>query len=314
MEMITKDRVLEGPPLEAMPWEQYFHHPYKINQYSLHSYGGERVVANSVSDNELFFRGGLLDYYQACYNKHRGVVISPDHLWHIVLYELATVVAADSEKYRDLFTTSKGKTTISIPTSSPEKIDLTQLVEELKRLVPSDIDIFVPELSVYDLTSYTAMCGAFCDLVSPYYSYMTFACGFPRIKIAGTDEDWQRLTACAITIGQLMPDIKFYTDRVAGVFTKMLHAGYDDLACMFSSQREGSGSYLWITGWIKDLFVNNSARRIEHFPNVVSKVKYNHENRLFYTMYIGVFGGEDCGDFVEPTYGFITEDTTSIVN
>lgn len=310
---ITEGRVLEGyGNLEPLPTTDYRYQPYLMKAEYLTKYGSNfgkgPLHRNPIPDGKLFFRGGILDYYQMCYNTHRGVVIRPEHLWHIVLYELATVVAGDPEQYRNLFTVSKDKTTISIPGDSGH-IDLDVLVQYLKVLVPTEISTFIPNIEL-SKTSYLALCGAFCDLVSPYYSYMTFACGFPRIRIEGSAKDWQVLQDCASKIGKLMPEAKAYTDRVSQTLSLVATGGYDALAPMFSDKREGSGSYLHMTGWLKDLFVNNKPRRVQHFPNVISKVHWNHEERDFYNMYIGVFGGQDTGDYVEPEFHFFVEDVT----
>lgn len=272
---------------------------------AIRTYGGEDIVRMSVSPGDLFF-DGVLDYYRTCYNKHRGIVISPEHLWHIVLYEIATVVAGDPEKYRNLFTTSATSTNISIPTGDPQRIDLRVIVEKLKQLVPTDIDTFIPPLTTYTNMSYTTMCAAFCDLVSPYYNYLMFACGFPSITVRGTGGDWINLANAALDIGYLMPDLYDYANRVSNVLQGLIDVEYDELSLMFSSRPRGSGAALFITGWLKDLFINNKPRPFSQFPTVVSKVNYTYgDTGEDFTMFMGIFSGQEKDGVVEPEYGYI---------
>lgn len=304
-----KDIVIEQNALRIVKNPTYLD-PIEINlgtrKYFFERFG-TNIVHHTIPENVITFNG-VLDYYQTCYNNHYGVVIDPVHLWHIILYEVATYVSNNVEKCRSLFTDSPDKKEISIP-GVPCDIDLDIIVEQLKKLIPTNIDIFIPGLSTYTKDSYLGICGAFCDLVSPYYDYFTFACGFPSIKVVGSDIDWAKIVKSTRDIGELIPDLKNYLDRVANTFIGISEGDSEWLLRVFSTEREGSGSYLHITGWLKDLFIDNTPKRISNFPNIVSKINFKHlSTDQSYTMFTGVMFGTLEDGYIIPSYGRVVNE------
>src|SRR3990167_9458970 len=127
-----------------------------------------------------------LEYLQMAWGSHHGIILSPDIFWFILLNESASHIKDNSEHYRSLFTTAKegeGKTKIIVPTLDPQLISLDLIADELKKLVPTDIDIFIPKFSTSTPASAFAFKSAFADAMSPYYDYMMLLCGISKIQL-----------------------------------------------------------------------------------------------------------------------------------
>ena len=124
-----------------------------------------------------------LSYLQKAWGNHYGIVISPDIFWHLILSEVSGHIKENSKHYKKLFTSSDKKVEISVPTFDPQLIDLNLIADELRYLVPTNIDLFLPEFTSTTASSSMAFMAAFADAMTPYYNYSMYMCGIPKIKI-----------------------------------------------------------------------------------------------------------------------------------
>lgn len=284
----------------------------------------ERFNKNLTEENRTTVRdciGGefrhlnYMEYLQMAWANHYGVIMSPDIFWFILLNESASHIKDNSEHYRSLFTTaSEGKTDILVPTADPQLIDLNLIAEELRRLVPSDVDAFLPEFSTSTPSSSLAFKAAFADAVSPYYNYMMFLCGIPKVQIQGTSEDWSKLSEGVDKLKGLLnkdENIMAYFDRVKNISESIINnletPSVDFWKNMFSLKNCGSGSQVEVKGWIADMYIKTPRPAyINNYPTNVAKVPYTFINtgQKFELKY-GLLSSNIEDGFLVPDFGFI---------
>jgi len=256
-----------------------------------------------------------IDYLQMAWANHYGVVLSPDIFWFILLNESAGHIKDNSEHYRSLFTTApEGKTNIVVPTADPQLINLDLIAEELRKLVPTDIDIFIPKFSTSTPSSSFAFKAAFADAMSPYYNYWMFACGIPKVKVQGTVEDWTKLSEGVEKLKSLLnkdENITGYFDRIKkisnSIISELETPNTDFWKDMFRLDRCGSGSQVEVAGWAKDLFIKAPRPAYpSNFPTNVAKVAYTFiDTGQDFELKYGLFSSNIEDGFLVPDFGFI---------
>jgi hypothetical protein len=254
---------------------------------------------NLLEGNPEVVDKGFLAHLSHSYAYHRPIEIAPHDLWLIVLTELANAIKNQPDRCRKLFTRSDEKVAIVIPVDDPTSIDLNYLIEQLRSLVPVDIDKFVPELSTLDHKARVTLYAAFADGVQHYYDYMTLMCGIPKIRLLGTQEDWKKLILSASFIKGFFGSVEYtevvqYMARVEEIF-EQIYESYDRCDMedfwrdIYTHKNVGSGQQLDISGWIKDLYMGNRGKRLENFLTSVAIVPY--KNLDTGKEFKGVYGG-----------------------
>lgn len=268
---------------------------------------------------------GFIEYACFCYQNHYGFVISPTDIMYMVQAELAAAVKANPDAFSSMFTTTPGtKQEIVTLTGSPEEIDVFAVVDKLRERVPTKVDLFLPEFSTTSISANLATHVAFCDMVSPYYSYSTMLCGIPTVEVAGAIEDWQRLAKTLFDLSALFSgDLKAYLGRVwarvASIIKECSTGNGSLFRQMVSMQKCGSGSQYEISGWILD-FMNKEGKRstLEMLQNVhqhISKMEYkNLDTGRTFEMYAGIFYAELKDGIAIPAYNANRIETTNGMN
>jgi Domain of unknown function (DUF4419) len=248
-----------------------------------------------------------LEYLQIAWDCHYSVVVNPDIIWYMLLCEIAQIVAIDPKKYQNLFSRSQEKVVIFINTVSPDTMPLDQLTESLSFLVPTDINLFLPKFSTSGKNAVFSKYAAFSDIVSPYYNYMMYACGFPAIDVQGIIEDWQLVSSNWKSIGEVLKVEKEYFDRVQDKLDEAMNSlnDKDFWKKMFWLEQCGSGSDVYMEGWLKDLYrVKDKMPR--NMASHVSLVKYeNFLTKRKFQMKQGLFSSVKENGFLKPDFGCI---------
>lgn len=278
----------------------------------------QKLVRNAVKGT--YNHTNYLEYLAMCYNNHRGVVLAPDHLWYMILCELAGHIKDNSEKYRDLFSKSNTKVEIAVPTGDPELIDLNLIAEKLNSLVPLDTNLFLLDFTTSYEGSRLAFKAAFADAMSPYYNYSMFMCGIPKIKILGVVEDWYKIQNTLITLEKVL-DLKTYFNNtittlghIIGCFDTIFEErNITLLKELFWLERCGSGSQVEVMGWIKSLYIKTPRTKyVGNYSTHVSMVPYTclDTNRKFELNY-GLFGSNEEDGYLVPDFGFYINENIS---
>lgn len=263
-------------------------------------------------DEDVVFHEGFIGYLTKAWSRHYSVVLSPDIVWFTILNEITAAVAKKSDKYANLFTTTPGeKQAVIVLTGDPEVIDPAAVVDALKSRVPSNVDDFIPKFSTTTPEITMAMNVAFCDLVSPYYEYFTLCCGFPSIRIEGTEADWTLLMSKIKSLASLFKDsLDHYLHRCLNCVVAFTCAAANNYAEHFQKMVKlypcGSGHEVEIDGWILDLFndTGGSKRvRTERIPPHFANMSYTNldTNRKF-KLYSGMFYSKIEGSFMVPCF------------
>ncbi len=102
------------------------------------------LVRTSLLDTEPSVHG-MMQYLELGYNTHKGVYITPEHIWILIMNEIASHISANPEFYREHFTDSDEQEMISIQAGG-DMLPMAEIVEELKKRVKFDLDIFHPDM------------------------------------------------------------------------------------------------------------------------------------------------------------------------
>jgi hypothetical protein len=291
-------------------------------------------VSLDPADGRVFKQGyyRVLGYASA---NHYPVVFSPSIFWQMVLGEIASHVVDNAEHYEVAFAdplADKGqKTEISVPTDDPQVLPIGLVVDELRRLCPTPVGDFLPELSTGTPESMFAHQSSFLEMVSPYYDYMMYLCGIPAVRVEGTLDDWKLVRsklAWMLSTLPVMPDLAQYlhrADKVAEQVHDSVRSHESNVEVvstsdsefwrkMFYEERCGSGSDTEMKGWITDLaFKYPSLGKVQNFPAAISKVPYTLlDTGQTFTLHAGIIAvTQDDGGFLVPDFGFVVnEDLT----
>ena len=256
---------------------------------------------------------GYLEYLSMAWNNHYGIVMSPDIFWQLFLTQAASHIKDNSEKYRSLFTDSDEKKDIIVFTNDPQLINLNLIAEQLEKLTPTDTTMFLPEFSTTTSSSALAFRAAFADAMSPYYNYMMLMCGIPKVKLTGTEEDWDSISERIVKFKDALDgdEMQNYTERVAGLVTEIKdnysNPNPEFWKEMFSLERCGSGSAVEVSGWIKDLYIKAPRPGyIGNYSSAVSYVSYKFlDTNQDFELCHGLFSSDEEDGYLVPDFGFI---------
>jgi AraC-like DNA-binding protein len=263
---------------------------YAVNQLTQqlakrHELKGAKCLGMTLADGTIGVQQGFVSLLSLAYSRHRKIEIAPHDLWFIVLGDLARHVNMNSSKFRHLFTRSAEKQTILVSTDDVTQLPYDQVITELKGRVPSDMSAFIPTLSTMGESENMAMHAMFCDMVKTYYSYMTFCCGIPEVKVTGTKADWEQLCSMSDRVADLCNENKLnaYMKRVKSVFASLRDLSDSEIhtqwmRSIFTAKNVGSGGQLEIDGWIRELFLENTSRRLEAYQFSTACVPYENAN------------------------------------
>lgn len=270
---------------------------------------GDDELIHSSSSDLSFFTKGFMEYLDLAYNKHKGAVISPEIIWLVILNEIATIVAERPETFRHLFTNSDEKEEILVESDS-KVLPIYKIIEQLKLLCPSDIEMYFPDLEIQIAGYNFASHAAFADIVSPFYSYSMFMCGIPKVAFLGNDEDWYNILASLYKIECAMNDnmVSTYFARVRIVIQHFLNKDVEVLKKMFFVEMCGSGGQVEVFGWIRDLYyLVPPLKYTFNYATSISKVDYKClTEQKDYSLYTGLMSATlDEDDFLIPNIDLI---------
>jgi hypothetical protein len=282
----------------------------------------------NVSEIIAIHNTGYLSYLAKAWANHYSIILRPDDIWYLVLSQLTVIIGKNPSAYAFLFTkTPETKTEISVPTFDPTVINPESVIAELRRLVPNNIDLFIPKFTT--TTPVMTLCQhiAFCDLVSPYYNYFTYLCGIPNIDIQGTEGDWQKIVETLEALyfifsrKEEMSEAAIYMEKCHKTAYQLKVAIDMKIESFFNQMvrlaRCGSGHQQEMSGWILDFCHRiKQGTQLEGLPSCVSKMHYiNLDTQRKFTMYCGLLYSFVKGDFLTPEYDtIVVEDTAECAN
>lgn len=228
-------------------------------------------------------------------------------LWFDILCEIAYHVSNNVKKYRHLFSSKKEKIVISVPTDDETSIDVSLLISALQKLVPMDVDTFFPTLTTHNSISHMCHQAAFCDVVSSYYSYFTYACGIPKVTVMGTKEDYDAISLALVVLSKKLDGLSSYLLRMKDLSDSIWNGDKEFWKDIFHSKQCGSGGQTDINGWYTEVcpIKKGAPQRIVNTQHShIAKVNYESlETGNKYIMLCGIFGGTLSDGNLIPSYG-----------
>lgn len=297
-------------------------HDLRIFKYGVRqciNYPKKEVDINffGAPDTDVVYHSGYLGYLAKAWENHYSVVMTPDNIWFMIVNEIALAVKEAPERYTKLFTkTPNKKQWILVPTLDPTSIRPQLVINALKDRVPIKTDLFLPEFSTSTPMSIMAMNVAFCDVVSPYYSYGTFLCGIPNIRIEGTEKDWSLLLSNLKKLSKLFKNkLDTYLDRCVMCVDQLIKAAKENNSDYFKTmvklEKCGSGHQFDMNGWILQFLRNNPRKmQLEGLPSHFSKMDYmNLDTERTFSLFAGVFYSKIEGEFLVPCFDSVSYET-----
>jgi len=279
-----------------------------INPYDIPNFGTN--IRHNLNGN--VYHNNYLSYLSSCYSSHYGTVVKPDYIWFTILCEIGLMVKDSPETYKNIFTDSNDKKEIVIPTGDPIQIDIDVLMNEVLKVVPSQIDKdnIILNFSTLTDSSKFAFTTSFLDTVSPYYNYSMYLCGFNKIKVLGTLEDYQMILDGINYFKNLFSGtpVSDYLDKCEIVCNNIVDRFNDQdfWIDIFTMERCGSGGQQEVIGWFKDLFnIIPRVSYVENFSTHISVINYKElvYNRNF-TMSVGLLSSVISDDYLIPDFNF----------
>lgn len=285
----------------------------------------EIVFASAVPDNAALYHKNYLNYLSLTFGHHNSIVLAPQHFWYTILCEIAQTVVGKPSDHRKLFTRDPdNKINIFIPCASEtEPLRLDDIRDQMIGMIPIDTSLFLPSFSTETDMSRLASLAAFLETCSPYYNYGMYLCGHPRIKLAGTLEDWACIVAnldrlraefnalpdspiCPWIALSVLPTATKIANRMACLSDEN-EAWFKDI---FSEERCGSGGQTTVNGWFSRLFLTQpkSLREVGNFPTHVTKVPYTTlPSDTKWNLCFGLFHSDrDAEGFTVPEFSLGT--------
>jgi len=266
-----------------------------------------------------FRHKNYLTYLKMCWSTHYGIILKPDFIWYTILGEISQIICKSHQTYRELFTDSSEIKEIKVLTGDPQLISLNLLISELKKLVPLDIETFLPSFTTSNLESEMAFNAAFCEMSSPFYNYSMYLCGISKVKVYGTHEDWNKIVLLIEKIKEIMlslkggidKDLENYFSRIINItksiVTNLREDSQDFWKNIFELERCGSGGQVEVKGWFRDFYyILPSVKYVENFSSSISKVSYTYlPTGQKYELSYGLFSSNISQDYLDPEFGYI---------
>jgi hypothetical protein len=287
--IVVLDKTLEEFPLNERAVEWATNGTLKSLSNVAKKKGFAKGVHVSLKDAALgdvneYHTLGFVGMLSQSYSNHLPVAVAPHDFWFIANCELAAIIAQTPEQFRAVFSKlEEGKETLLIPTGDVTRIDYAVLADMLDKRFPNPevAELLVPDISTIDTKVFNALCATMADAVQHYYSYMTFCCGIPAIKVLGVEADYRKLAAASrrlLAIFSFSLQVMTYYDRIAGLFDRMADSFNSEnpevfWKAIFTQKNVGSGGQVEIDGWIRDFFTKRPLE-IENYETAIASVPY----------------------------------------
>lgn len=148
-------------------------------------------------------RHGLLAAILIAFHNHLPLSLRPEHFWLLILQAVTKHVRQNSEHLRYSFVKHEGKEAIELIRDEfklgKRGNDWPGLVAEFaqeieKRTVPGTFELVSANFSTTTAVELVASQIAIMDMLQDFFEYRFHTlCGFPKITLEGTLQDWQLL-------------------------------------------------------------------------------------------------------------------------
>lgn len=215
--------------------EEKEHKPFKgigsLQDSSLKS-EGDRYIQTG-------FPSAIATFHYAFMN-HQHLALSPSDLIIMIGQGLATHINENSEKLRHHFVDHKGKVSLSI-VNTDVKLDgnsdwapvFGQFAEEVKKRIKKDVySVVIDDLSTATATTRVVSEMTLMACMKSYFEYdCGGGCGFPKITLKGTVDDWKKLKEKVDKLNKMnkkdVLELDWWLTHLVPVVDKICEAGIE---------------------------------------------------------------------------------------
>lgn len=194
------------------------------------------------------------------YSDHYPVSLRPEVIWHLIAHEMGVYTNQNKDVCAAFFTDTpdkKKKLEIFVDFDQPIEVSLLRFRQEFEPNIASNVlQAFLPKFTTTDIEAETATLLTFMDTVSPWYEYSGFgvACGFPKILLEGTVEDWKLLHASVTRLHEMFegfrPFLANLVDVVARIVATIETGDVDPDFWSSMFRYKGGSGQSFISGWL----------------------------------------------------------------
>jgi hypothetical protein len=262
------------------------------------------------------YHEGYLWYLYTAYMSDSGIEIAPWYFYNVIFHQIAQVVKDNTEEFREIFTKSKDKITIKMYI---EDLDIGLYLDYIKNLIPEQktFDTFFPNWSETPQFYTESIQGLFADMVQKYYGAMIMGCSCPKVRVKGTQEDWDKLyeTICELknifnkananSLDLYLNHLIDYLKKIKQTWTKS-----DTWKKFFWIENCGSGHQESVEGDFRKLinYSEESELLVHQLPNTLCRFpfEYMHNIKQKDSYFIGGIVGSNLDDsgFLVPSYDY----------
>jgi len=267
-------------------------------------------IMNNIKGN--FLHNNYLEYLSFCYSSHDGIVIKPDYIWYTILCEITVIIKNKPESFRSVFTDSDKKKELLVFTDDPIKMPVDTLIDEVFKHIPSELkmkDVLLNFSTVTDSSKF-GFSTAFLDAVSPYYNYSMYLCGYNKIKVLGTLDDYILIKSGLERLSDIFNGTTMisYIDRCVSVIDDVIK-NFEDKNFwgeIFSIKNCGSGHQEEVVGWFSKLFDKKPRPGyVGNFNSHISTVEYeNITTGRSFIMSSGILSSVIEDEYLVPDFNF----------
>lgn len=277
-----------------------------------------------------------------CFATHTPLSLTPDFLWHCIVYEVAEYIRQNPDKCARLFVNVPGgKQAIRVRNDNlvyDASSDWGQALGLFERwlrrqLSESAAGLLLAEFSTTTAEDKIAQLMVLTEAASPYYDYIARTmCGIPQIRLEGTAFDWQslylkvqRLTGEFDGLSGYFNDLIPVLDQLADAATGQTpHKAF--WQSIYKYQNESGGAMVsgWITAFfayvqtplgpvLKETFdwqrqaTSQSGCMLNQFPSHISRMPFVWEcfDKTYNVVFAsGVMGVDYVDEFLTPRLGW----------
>jgi hypothetical protein len=220
---------------------------------------------------------GFIAAIAFAFDEHRPLVLRPDHFWTLILQAVAKHVNSNAEKLRADFVNHKGKKVLEI-VRDKFRMDVVGndwpgVVEEFSQQITNNVTPGTAELLAADFSTTTQAerVGGqvtVMNMLQEFFEYkIGTRCGFPKITLEGTSQDWHALVdkteklvrgKCLKAFADFwLPAVVPVLKRIAGQYDspETVDVCFWQSFCKRGGIR-GSGGHTWLNGWFNVFFPN----------------------------------------------------------
>jgi hypothetical protein len=237
-------------------------------------------LVNKLPGDKTVYHQGYLEYLLASWHNDCGTQCGPWDLWTIILHQFNAIIQKNPERYAKIFTKSGKSHEIRL-----NKFNMDEFLSKVKEMIPFDMSLFFPNFDKNSVPANYIEClhGQFAEIVSEYYPVIIYTCIIPKVRVVGSESDWQALLNAIKNINQLfvsngipIPYISRCIDVIQEFIDNLNNAEFwkdffsvKDCGC-------GRGAYAQeqVQGHVTKLLECNREVLTQTMPKIISRFSY----------------------------------------